>query len=262
VGADSESSAIQPTVQAAKLELAEISFHEVLRHLQHGDEKAARILTAMAFVAAGAAAVMAAQMQSGLDPATFDLGGRTVHVATASFVVFVALLVFGALCTLLALHGGFNVPPEWTAPSRRRVDGALPSLLFSERIVDVSRETWWRHWSEHGPEALKTELATNLVNETYLIAEKAVRKWYWLDNGTALFRLSLAPLVWFLIVAFIPDIGLGVWLATTLTFVGLAVITWDRGLKPTTRRRLVQISLSVACLLGAITSASIAVTAW
>jgi ABC-type multidrug transport system fused ATPase/permease subunit len=211
-----------------RLELAQISFAEVLRHLEHEDGKANRLLTAMAFLGAAAAAVFAAHMQKVKDPIAVTILDQQVSIPVTAFILFTVLLVFGVASTLVALGPSFNLSDTSKKEIRKwpRDIEKLRSLVFAEFIAAHEVGAWTRYWDEHDAGDISAKMTGNLIYETHLIATKAVHKVRWIGYGAFFFRASLFPLPVFLVFAFLTTWWLAVTFALALVLALVLLTRW------------------------------------
>jgi Family of unknown function (DUF5706) len=177
---------------------------ETVTHLtEYEDDKANRILTAMAFMSAFAAVIFAVvpsryplSMPLILAGKGFRWEAFLLFVAYGAFVVYALALTMGVVCVLHAVRPRFNVSKTW------KPDGSKPgSLLFFDKIIDVSPADWANEFANSDKDGLLSTFARNSILETYLIAEKIAFKMKWLTCGVRLFFVStivlaiLLPLV-------------------------------------------------------------------
>jgi hypothetical protein len=177
---------------------------EAVTHLtEYQDDKANRILTAMAFMSAFAAVVFA------VVPSRYPLAMPLILLRTGFrgdacllfavygvFIVYALTLTIGVAFILHAVRPRFNVPKAW------KPDGSKPaSYLFFEKIIEVSPSDWASAFATAKENEIVATQAKNSVLETYLIADKIVLKMKWLSRGVRLFFAStivlaaLLPLV-------------------------------------------------------------------
>jgi hypothetical protein len=177
---------------------------EAVTHLtEYQDDKANRILTAMAFMSAFAAVVFA------VVPSRYSLAMPLIllragllweacllFVLYGAFIVYALTLTIGVAFILHAVRPRFNVPTAW------KPDGSKPaSYLFFEKITEVSPADWANAFANAKENEILAAQAKNSVLETYLIADKIGLKMQWLSRGVRLFFVStivlavLLPLV-------------------------------------------------------------------
>jgi Pycsar effector protein len=187
---------------------------ETVTHLtEYEDDKANRILTAMAFMSAFAAVVFV------VIPTRYSLAipmlliqsklywQASLMIATyVAFILFVITLTIGVACALYAVRPRFNVPGTW------KPDGSKPaSNLFFEKISEVSPTDWANTFVKVDERQLLSTYIKNSVLETYLIAQKIGLKVKWLTLGGELFFWSIVMLIVLLplvvaTLAVIPDL--------------------------------------------------------
>jgi hypothetical protein len=200
--------ALEATSKATKrFDLAEKSFKTVLDADIHIDNKAGRILAAVAFLTAACTAIFA-KAYNLPDPSrprdVMDLAG--LEVSLLSFSAFLLCILTGALLYLAALGPALNIPD-----SLKGAEHEVKSLLFFETIGDLTESSWVDHWGlqrtnrvwtvkpDAKPEdVLSLEMTGNFLYEARLIAQKIQTKILFMGIGSFLFKLALvflAPLV-------------------------------------------------------------------
>lgn len=250
---------------SGKLDLAARSFQTVLRHVEHEDNKATRIVISMAFLTAAAAAVFS-QVEGDPDPIA-TVAGEDINMTILMFAVFAGFVLGGTLFMLAALGPKFNLPRHWREeesadqPEEPEVD----SLLFSERIARYSEERWRKHW-ESSTDYLTKQMERNLVHEAHLLAGKAVYKVEMMRLGRNLYRLALMALAWFLAVSFSDGLDLGLPVGGLGSALILVQAGLETGLEPagankrvlseglSTPRGALGIALVVVGIIGVATS--------
>ncbi len=188
-----------------KTDLAARSFETVLRHLEHEDNKANRLIFSMAFLSAAAAAVFAAIEGDAGGNAT--IAAREVNIPVVLFGGFIGLVSVGTIFMLGALGPRFNWNPNQKG---RNKWNDKSSLLFAEAIAGLDQSEWEKHWEDDSVETLNTRLEGNLVYETFLLARKASHKVSMMSIGGVLYRLAIFVLAWFLAISIVHDLALGI----------------------------------------------------
>jgi hypothetical protein len=194
---------IPPEHLSEMFEATQRSLETVTHLTEYEDDKANRILTAMAFLSAFAAVIFA------IVPSRYPLSFPVMLIRTGlrrdaylllgtygGFVVYAMTLVLGVAFILHGMRPRFNIPKSW------KPDGSKPgSQLFFAKIVEVSPADWANSFLNTGKDELLLAYVKNSVLETYLVAEKIVPKIKWLRRGVTLFQVStiilamLLPLV-------------------------------------------------------------------
>ena len=184
-------------------EITERSLETVTHLTEYEDDKANRILTAMAFLSAFAAVIFA------IVPSRYPLSFPVILTRSGfrkdayllfgtygGFVLYAITLILGVAFTLHGMRPRFNIPKGW------KPDGSKPgSYLFFAKIVEVSPADWANSFLNASKDELLTAYVKNSVLETYLVAEKIVPKIKSLKRGVKLFQFStiilamLLPLV-------------------------------------------------------------------
>jgi hypothetical protein len=179
---------------------AQRSLDAVTHLTEYEDDKANRILTAMAFMSAFAAVIFAVvpsryplSMPLILLRAGAQADAFFLLAVYGSFIAFALTLTIGVAFVLHAVRPRFNVPKAW------KPDGTKPaSLLFFEKIVEVSPADWANAFVGAQKSDLLATQVKNSVLETYLIAEKIEAKMRWLSIGVKLFFASTIILAFLL----------------------------------------------------------------
>ena len=179
------------------LPLAKWSLESVTHLTEYEDEKANRILTAVAFLSALVSVAFAAIVQRYPFSVAGELKGISIHphsVVLLSvyclFAIYFVLLTLGAAFTLYAVRPQFRIPSTW-----ERTKTEPGSFLFFKEILNVSGKNWGRSFTATDSKKLKAEYAKNSVLETYLIAQKIPKKLRPLKKGIWLFFASTTVLI-------------------------------------------------------------------
>jgi hypothetical protein len=189
-------------------ELSKRSLEEVKHLTEYEDEKANRILTAIAFLSALGGAIFVALVPKNQDGVLLLLKdwNWSVWFFFILFAVFLILLISGTVFLVHALKPRFNIPRFWQKKPNSGSDQAEPdSFLFFEQILKVKLTNWKNAFRNKSADALKESYTKCNILETYLVAEKIRTKLKFLQPGV--FMLWLAV------------ICLGIW----LIFCGLLV---------------------------------------
>jgi hypothetical protein len=181
----------------AILPLAKWSLESVTHLTEYEDEKANRILTAVAFLSALVSVAFAAIVQRYPFSAAGEVKGLSIHphsmvllLVYGLFAIYFVLLTVGAAFTLYAVRPQFRIPTTW-----ERTKTEPGSFLFFKEILNVSGKNWGRSFTETDSKKLMAEYAKNSVLETYLIAQKIPNKLRPLKKGIWLFFASTAVLI-------------------------------------------------------------------
>jgi hypothetical protein len=187
-----------------RFQLSEKSLAEVKHLTEYEDEKANRILTAVAFLSA-----LAGVLYIGLLPGDMTdsmQAGWRAWLAPVLYHVFFGLYglctVAGAIFVIKAVRPRFNIPEGW-AGSQRADPAAYPqpelppSFLFFEMILKVSPAAWARAFTMTAADDLKIHYLKNYIHESYLVADKIRAKLKPLQRGTWLLQVGVILLaVW------------------------------------------------------------------
>ncbi len=175
-------------------QLSERSLIEVKHLTEYEDEKANRILTAVAFLS-----TLAGVLYIGLVPK--DTTGSIVGAIQGRLAPILYHIVFGIYCLLTivgaflvikAVRPKFYVPKGWS----RGTSSTPPSFLFFEKILEVSPKDW-AHAFNINKQELKIQYIKDFIQESYLVAEKIRAKLKYLQPGVRLLQIAVLVLaIW------------------------------------------------------------------
>lgn len=183
-------------------ELTRRSLESVTHLTEYEDDKANRILTAIAFVSALAGLLFALVPDRYPPKYVFGLlcnqttSGFILAAIYVLFGIYAVALLIGVLFVLVAVKPRFNVPQAWKIGSPR-------SFLFYQKILETSPENWGKAFKDRSVDELRLEYAKNSIVETYLIAEKIPKKLRPLNVGVRLFIFSTLVLVFAVVLLFL-----------------------------------------------------------
>src|SRR5437763_2496252 len=172
------------------IQLAETTFKAVLDADYHLDDKASRILSAMAFLTAAAAAIFAKAYSSGI-PGTTRVLVFGWDLSLVAFLSYMLLVLIGAAFYLAALGPALNKPSGWLISGASEVR----SRLFYDFIARVHPDAWSRYWKSLTAEVLQNKIQEDYIFESRLLAEKARAKFLWMSFGSVFFRVALICLI-------------------------------------------------------------------
>jgi hypothetical protein len=212
--------------EAKKLyDLAETSFKTVLDADIHLDNKASRILSAMAFLTAASAAIFAKAYSPNL--ITQDIQQKLIHslssyinssilpsvinatlqdyqkqnlvifgldLALFSFAFYILFVLLGSGLYLYAIGPSLNIPSWLRNSNNREVNNSVKSLLFFKSISSVEQKIWQTQWQGESNK-IQDIIKDNFLQESYLIAQKATTKDTLMSGGSLFFRLAIAFLI-------------------------------------------------------------------
>jgi hypothetical protein len=172
------------------LKLAETTFKTVLDADVHQDNKASRVLSAMAFLTAATAAVFGRAYPASVALPPLLLPGTSLDLRPITFVCYLILVLIGSALYLSALGPSLNIPPWLRArPGSRKVK----SLLFFNAIASTDESSWQQLWARDSAE-LQRRMLESYIDESRLIAQKAQAKFVLMSLGSLSFRLALISL--------------------------------------------------------------------
>jgi len=192
----------------------------VSRLTQYEDEKANRILAAIAFVSAFVGALFGT-IPSRFPPTSIALlWASGIHWRSAllasSYLLFscYALLVaIGLAMVLWAVTPRFKTSAGWKAAAaianepgwKKDLTKRPKSLLFYERIAETHPTMWAREFSVNSAYDIELTYAKNSIAESHLVSDKIRYKVKWLTRGVRLFFCA-AIIVSFLIVSVVMNL--------------------------------------------------------
>lgn len=169
------------------LKLAEATFKTVLDADVHQDNKASRVLGAMAFLTAATAAVFGRAYPASPAPAPLLLPSVPVDMRPIAFVCYLSLVLIGAALYLSALGPSLNIP-IWLRSGEDTKK--VRSLLFFSTIADIDEHVWQEAWKKDSAE-LQRQMFNSYLNESRLIAQKAQSKFVLMSLGSLSFRVAI-----------------------------------------------------------------------
>ena len=188
-------------------ELSTRSLEEAKKLTEYEDDKANRILTAIAFISAFAGALFAALISKRSVAILFlsYTHSRAALLCDYFFTVFVFAIFGGAFLVLTAIRPRFNIPKENNKP--------LKSYLFFDPILKAGPIKWADGFTAKlSQNDLKLEYIKCNILETYLVADKIRQKLKALKPGIELLRLAIMALagwfaffLWIFLTSDLPD---------------------------------------------------------
>ena len=212
------------SAESLRIDLAERSLKSVLDADIHLDNKAGRILGAIAFLTAAAGSVFAKVYSDSLPTDQIQtkiarvLSGhvaqKTIDMATAqialevhkkyvtifgvdwpvfAFAVYLLCVLCGTLLYLAAMGPALHIPDWFGAKSKvdDHANGEPTSRLFFKNISEFDRKKWEDYWRTD-QEALEKCIAEDYVREAHLIAQKTLAKYNYMRKGSQFFRVAVS----------------------------------------------------------------------
>lgn len=177
-----------------QLKTAHQIFDTVLKADEHQDNKASRILGAVAFLLAASGTVLTFTLPTsgGAERMKLLISRDYLtyfHPGLISFAVLLVSLLVGVSFYLLALGPSFN----WQRNNQKQnLNRPNATLLFFEEVGKQSGADLETFIRGSNPDALKNRLITNLAHEAVLIAEKTRRKVGFMEWGSRCFRFGIS----------------------------------------------------------------------
>ncbi|MBS1807644.1 MAG: hypothetical protein JST84_05575 [Acidobacteria bacterium] len=219
---------------------------------KHLDDKASRILSAMAFLTAAAAAIFAKayspsltteqvkdkirpfltpDVVSAIEKSQWDLGSATIggtEWSVITFSVYMLFVLVGSVLYLSALGPFLNIPKAWKLQLRQdrsqNKDEKLSSLLFFYFISEVNPQDWEKYWKEDRTvDQLQSEITDNYIGESLKIAQNAKTKYNFMSVGNWFFVIAIFCLI-ALIGGLLTQRNIVAWLFTCLGWAVLSVV--------------------------------------
>jgi len=186
------------------LPLARETLDEVKALTEYEDQKANRILTAMAFLSALAGILFSEISKNAFPPGSTDLQCDVICLQAVGFALskalfygYVMFVAVGAFYTLWAVAPRFRVPKEWGRGTKD-----VQSPLFYAKIVESDPRKWMRFHYGKTTREIQEAYFEAYIYESYLIAEKMSFKFRILDFGVKMFIVATAIFFsWLLILA-------------------------------------------------------------
>jgi hypothetical protein len=182
------------------------SLGEVTHLTTYLDEKAARVLTAVAFISA-----LAATAYDVLHRNVLPLHPYWLNLCfNLLFYAYGTLVALGAFCVTTGIFPRLNMPAGWSPLGARnlkstagdRQSGLPNSFLFAPQIVKSSPREWAKAFVDNDPHTLKCAYVKDHIHEAYLVAEQIPYKIGWLWVGMRAIQVANLILVaWFTLTA-------------------------------------------------------------
>ena len=167
------------------------SLDTVSKLTQYEDEKANRLLTAIAFLSAFVASLFATIPVRFPPGSISKLWNEGIHVRamllTSVYGLFCIYAVVVGIGVALIVHG---VRPRFVNPKDWKSDATPKSMLFFQRIVETHPEKWAEAFSMRNGKEISLLYIKNSIVETYLVAQKISVKIKWLKRGVGCFFIA------------------------------------------------------------------------
>ena len=189
-----------------KVKIAEESLKSVIHLTEYEDDKANRILTAVAFLSAFAAVMFTETMDS-VDFPKEPVSGCIAFLTHSYPYIYYGLFFFYALLmTWGAVLVIFGIRPSFNLPSVIKSGGEVSSLLFFRFILSSTPETWAETYRDKSPQELEQLYFENCVTESYLVAGKIPKKIAFVELGTKYFFASTIVLMFWVITTILAEL--------------------------------------------------------
>jgi|GEM_PF-2549352 hypothetical protein len=177
-------------------------FDHLYAMLRHEDEKANRILGAMAFIALAGSALAIPFFEATIGTQLKVFG---ISLGLLLFFAFFVLLTVGTLFILAALGPVVHIKATWVEPEEKKKKRWLPSILYFKDISNVSMEEWTGYFKETDEADLVEKLCRDHVAQSYALANRAKYKAKCIKTSKIFFRFSLIFLLIFIMSGFCLD---------------------------------------------------------
>src|SRR5207248_4839444 len=98
-----------------------------------------------------------------------------VILFSSGFFVYAVFDVIGVFLLVRAISPWFHIPTHFRK-QKNRPEGPPKSMVFGPAIAEASPEDWANAFKKDST-PLKIEYLKNYIHETYLVAEKVLRKY-------------------------------------------------------------------------------------
>lgn len=170
-----------------RMELARVSFGEVLDATKHQDDKIGRFLTAIAFLTTGAIALL---FRTDVISSRYSFGdGSRWPLVLVGSIGFFACTFTAVMFLLISLSSPLRLPGAQSG--RLESDRINESLLFFQFIADRPRRTFEQYWKQRSAETLRKTMIDQLIAEAHNLAERANLKYRHTTEASAVFQLGL-----------------------------------------------------------------------
>lgn len=194
--------AAKPGEKNTKYLITKEIFDHLYEMLRHEDEKANRILGAMAFITLAAAALAIPFFEGSIG---IDLEFFYVSLGVFLFFVFLILVTIGTLFLLAALGPLTNIQTVWVEPSEKDKEPRIPSLLYFKEISAKSIEEWTGYFRETDDKDLCEKICNDHIVKTYTLANRTKYKAKCIKSSKVFYRASLIVLLLFVLSGFCID---------------------------------------------------------
>lgn len=183
------------------------SLDSVINLTEYEDQKANRILTAIAFLSALSGIIFSALLPKYKDGTILLLKhwDWSVWSYYISFGAYVVCLILGAGLVIYAISPRFNNPPSWRKDDPVSVPG---SLLFFEKILEIRPKLWVDFFKNKPFSDLQTKYIKGNIAESYIISQKIRDKLVYLQPGIRFLNIAVFLLIpWFVCCGIIIKYG-------------------------------------------------------
>ena len=161
------------------------SYNEVNNLDRYEDSKAERGLQALAFIALSGVTIFAASLY------ILTILYKNLVLFIVSYTFFGIFIVLISIGTIFILYG---IKPRFNDPETGK--GSEPkSIFFYKKIIELEHDNWNNFLSNITIDELLDKATNDLINETYLIAEKIKTKVKWSKRGFMCYLLSIIFMV-------------------------------------------------------------------
>ncbi|WP_106281514.1 hypothetical protein [Geodermatophilus tzadiensis] len=187
------SSPVDKEFEAERFELLSFTYNEVLAATKHQDEKINKLLTAIAFLVAGALA-LANLADARFAMRLFELSGSA---SVPLILLMVGVFLVGVLAAVVMLIGTMTSPLRFPggsrpdAPAIPYVTGLHAGQVYFNEIASGSLAEWHRKWHVKPAELLLRERNESLVRETHNLAVRAEYKYARTSEAVAVLSFAL-----------------------------------------------------------------------
>ena len=197
-------------------------FDHLYDMLRHEDEKANRILGAMAFITIAAAALAIPFFEGKIGT---DLNFFNLSFGLFLFFAFLILITTGTLFLLAALGPLLHITTDFVEPSERKKKLRVPSLLDFQKITGTTIEEWTRFFREADEDDFYEKICNDHILKSYTLANRTKYKAKCIRSSKIFYRFSLIVLCLFVLSGFCVDFNS--FLHWTFIILAAAFLEWS-----------------------------------
>jgi hypothetical protein len=171
----------------------------VVHLTEYEDQKANRILTAIAFLSALSGVLFASLIPKYQDGTILLIQhwNKSVLFYYISFAIYLLFLIVGATLVVFSLLPRFNNPASWKEGEKEP-----GSLLFFEKILEIRPSMWVDYYKQRSLDELREKYIKGNIAESYIVSQKIRDKLVALKPGVKSLNISVILLLLWLVSCF------------------------------------------------------------